>query len=241
MSVTLLVSAWLVGALGGVHCVAMCGGFLGALAARDAARVAAIRMRGVAARQFLYHAGRVTTYALLGASFGLAGSMTIRAIDLAWVQRALYVAADVLVLLLAASLVTRVTAVGALQRAGAAAFAPLLRRAQPMLRLPGSPGRIAIGLVWGLMPCGLVYSVLPLALLAGGAWQGALVMAAFGTGTLPSLVAGGVALTRLRAIAPAAVARYAGAAIMVGFGSFGLWRVFAAPATLAALPFCVVP
>jgi sulfite exporter TauE/SafE len=91
------------------------------------------------------------------------------------------------------------------------------------------------------MPCGLVYSVLPLALLAGGAWQGGVVMAAFGLGTLPGLLAGGVALTRLQAIAPAAAVRYAAAGVMVAFGAFGLWRAFAAPGTLAAVPFCVVP
>ena len=241
MSLGLLASAWLAGALGGVHCVTMCGSFVGALAARDALRKAPHRVRAAAGGQMLYHAGRITTYALLGASFGLAGSATIRAIDLAWLQRALYVVADVLVLLLAASLVIRVRAVGALQRAGAVAFAPLLRSVQPLLRLPGWPGRVAVGLAWGLMPCGLVYSVLPLALFAGGAWQGALVMAAFGIGTLPSLVAGGVALARLQSIAPAGVVRFAGAAMLAAFAAFGLWRVFATPEMLAAVPFCIVP
>lgn len=240
MDVTLLVSAMLVGALGGTHCVAMCGGLVGAIAARDAAH----RRGGLAAHaatQAFYHAGRVFTYALLGAAFGVAGTAARLAADLALVQRTIYVAADVFLLMLAASFVVRVAPVLALQRAGSAAVAPLLRRAQPWLRVPGTPGRLAMGLVWGLMPCALVYSVLPLALLGGGAWQGALVMIAFGLGTLPNLLAGGVLLARARSAVSAVALRYVAAGIIASFGLLGLWRALAGHGALPALPFCLVP
>ena len=240
MTLGTLIGAWLVGALGGVHCAAMCGGLVSAVAARDAS-AAAPRLRAVGLAQAVYHAGRISTYALLGAAFGLAGIGVRLAGDVAVVQRATYVVASAFLLLLAASLVVRVRPVLALQRAGAAAAGPLLRRLQPMLRVPGTPGRLAMGFAWGLMPCALVYSVLPLALLAGGPAQGALVMLAFGVGTLPNLLAGGVLLAGARRLVPAATLRYAGAVVMAAFGLLGLWRALAGDGGWPTSAFCLVP
>ena len=240
MTLGTLVGAWLVGALGGVHCAAMCGGLVSAVAARDAA-AAAPRLRAVGRAHAVYHAGRIATYALLGAAFGLAGISVRLAGDVAVVQRAAYVVASAFLLRLAASLVVRVRPERALQRAGAAAAAPLLRRLQPMIRLPGTAGRLAMGFAWGLMPCALVYSVLPLALLAGGPAQGALVMLAFGVGTLPNLLAGGVLLAGARRSIPTATLRYAGALVMAAFGLLGLWRALAGDSGWPASAFCLVP
>ena len=237
MSFALLVSALVVGLLGGAHCVAMCGGLLGAAVARDASADA--RAGATITAQVAYHVGRIGTYALLGASFGLVGSSARFAADIGFVQRAIYVLASVFLLLLAASLLVRVPPVLAVQRFGATAMAPLLRHAQRWMRAPGLRGRIATGFAWGSMPCALVYSTLPLALLAGGAWQGALVMLAFGMGTLPNLLAGGMLLVGARRLLPALALRYAGAVVLGVFGVLGLWRAFAGPVN--ALPFCLVP
>lgn len=238
MSVALLVSALVVGLLGGGHCVAMCGGLVSAVVARDAAASRA-RLQSIVATQVAYHVGRIGTYALLGAAFGLVGAGVQLVADIGAVQRAVYVAADLFLLMLAASLVVRVRPVLALQRVGAAAAAPFVRHVQPLLRAPGLRGRVALGLAWGLMPCALVYSALPLALLAGGAAQGALVMLAFGIGTLPNLLAGGVLLAHARRALSALTLRYAGAAVLGAFGLLGLWRALAGP--VSSLPFCLVP
>jgi sulfite exporter TauE/SafE len=240
MTPGLLVSAGLVGALGGAHCAAMCGGMVSAIAARDAA-CGAPRLRTAVRAQALYHAGRLGTYALLGAAFGVAGASARLAGDIAFVQHAMHVGASAFLLLLAASLVVRMPPVLALQRAGVALVTPLLRHAQPLLRAPGTMGRVTTGLAWGLMPCALVYSVLPLALMAGGPAQGALVMLAFGLGTLPNLFAGGVLLAALRRSIPTVVLRYAGATLIAAFGLFGLVHAFAAHVTLANLALCLVP
>jgi len=242
MSIGLLASAWLVGALGGAHCFAMCGGLFGAIAARDAAGAQPlVPARVVALRQAGYHAGRIATYALLGAAFGAAGAATLGAVEVLPLQRALYVVANVLLLLLGASLVARTPAIASLQRVGARAFTPLLHAMQPLLRRPGAAGRVALGLAWGLMPCALIYGVLPLALFAGGAWQGASVMLAFGLGTLPNLLAAGILLSRARRFLSGGAMRHAAAALMIAFGLLGIWRVFFAPGALAQGPFCLVP
>src|SRR5437762_11816738 len=101
MSVALsaLISAWLAGALGSVHCLAMCGGFAAAFAARDTANargvVPLVPARVIARRQSLYHAGRLTTYALLGAALGASGDAALRAADILTLQAPLYFIANV--------------------------------------------------------------------------------------------------------------------------------------------------
>jgi sulfite exporter TauE/SafE len=80
-------------------------------------------------------------------------------------------------------------------------------------------------MVWGFLPCGLVYSMLALASVAGGPADGALVMLAFGAGTLPALFAAGLAASRLRVLAQSAVLRRSAAAAYI---ALGVWFAFTA-------------
>jgi sulfite exporter TauE/SafE len=240
MSIGVLVSAWLVGALGGLHCLAMCGGLLGAIGARDAAQTQALHpARTIVVRQATYHAGRLATYSLLGALFGALGAAALGIVDLLPLQRAIYILANVFLLLLGTSLVLRTPGVAIMQRFGARAFAPALKALQPALKRSDLAGRVAMGLAWGLMPCALIYSVLPLALLAGGAWQGSLVMLAFGLGTVPNLLATGVLVNRAGRLASGRAMRHAAAVAMIAFGMLGIWRVLFAPTALGQGPFCL--
>jgi uncharacterized protein len=245
VALSLLISAWLVGALGGFHCLAMCGGFTTAIASRNERARGGVApllpARAIVLQQLGYHAGRVTTYMLLGTAFGAAGAVALQAAYLLPVQRAMYVVANTFLLLLGVSLATRVAGVAWLQRAGTGAFGATLTALRPLLRRPGTAGRILLGLVWGLVPCALVYSVLPLALFAGGPWQGAAVMLAFGIGTLPNLAATGVLLDRARPLFERPALRRGAAALLVTFALVGLYRALYLPASMAQGPFCLVP
>lgn len=241
MGLSALISAWLVGALGGLHCLSMCGGLLAAVGTRDAVTRPLLPARVVTLHQLAYHAGRITTYALLGAAFGAAGALALSAAALLPLQRALYLTANICLLLLGANLALGTPGIAWLQRAGAAAFGGVLPLVQPLLHRPGAAGRIALGLIWGLVPCALVYSVLPLALFAGGAWQGGAVMLAFGIGTVPNLLAAGVLLDRGKRALDRRSLRYAAAAILTAFALVGIWRVFYAPGAMATGPFCLAP
>jgi uncharacterized protein len=240
-----LLSAWLVGALGGLHCIAMCGGFAAAITARDReARADATPLLPAATivrQQLGYHAGRLTTYMLLGAAFGAAGAAALQAADLLPVQRTLYVLANLFLLWLGVSLVTRTAGIPWLQRIGGSVFGKVLPLLRPLLRRPAPAGRIALGLAWGLMPCALVYSVLPLALFAGGPWQGAAVMLAFGVGTVPNLAAMGWLLDRARRLFERAALRRVAAAVLVTFALVGIYRALYVPGALAQGPFCLLP
>ena len=247
MALSAVISAWLVGLLGGVHCLAMCGGFVAATAMRDAdGRIAGnsaplLPARTLLRRQLEYHVGRVGAYALLGAAFGAAGAAALRAADFIPIQRALYVVANGFLLLLAANLATRSVALAGLQRAGVKVFGAALPWLQPLLRNPHGTGRLALGIVWGFVPCALVYSTLPLALFANGAIEGALVMLAFGLGTLPNLIAAHVLLAHTRRLPAKQAGRIAAATLIAAFGAFGIYRALYDPAALAQGPFCLLP
>jgi sulfite exporter TauE/SafE len=241
MALSLLISAWLFGTLGGVHCLTMCGGFVAAASARDAAAGAPVLPAAVIVRrQLAYHAGRVSCYAALGAAFGAAGAAALDAALLLPVQRALYVGANIFLLVLGASIVLRTPGVAGLQRAGAKLFGAVLPALQPLLARPGITGRVALGLAWGLVPCALVYAVLPLALFAGGAWQGALVMLAFGVGTAPTLLAAGFALRLPRRALGQRGWRYVAATAVIVFAITGIYRSLFVAGALAQGPFCLV-
>lgn len=209
--------AWLTGLLGGVHCVGMCGGIVAATALQGGQRPALL---------LGYNLGRVSSYVLAGALAGLAGSAALLSQHLLPVQQGLYLLAQVMLILLGLYLAGLNQSVLWVERGGAV----LWRRVQPMLSrfLPvTTPGRaIAAGALWGWLPCGLVYSVLILALAQGHAVQGALLMGVFGLGTLPNLLTMGWMAQRLQRLARQVwVRRVAGLSVMA-MGCFGLWLQF---------------
>jgi len=215
------------GLASGVHCLGMCGGIVGAFSAfSGAAPLEGPRPRSGLVRelprQLAFNGGRIASYALAGAIAGaLGGAGATVAGALPW-QIALYVLANVMLILVglylagASRWLVHVEALGA----------PLWRRLQPLAArlLPARtlPQSLAAGMVWGWIPCGLVYGALAAAVFAGSPERGALAMAAFGLGTLPNLLLAGLAAAKLRAFAARRGVRLAAGGIVLGFGVFGL-------------------
>jgi hypothetical protein len=190
-------------------------------------------------RQLPYNLGRIATYALLGAAFGAAGAITMSASAGLPVQRALYVVANVFLLLLAVAMVGPRSGFAWLERAGAAVFGRVVPAIKPLLTHDAAGARLVVGMCWGLLPCALVYGVLPVALFAGGPVEGAAVMLAFGLGTLPNLLAAGWLMARARRWLDARGVRYAAAALLAAFAIIGIWRALTATGTMAQGPFCL--
>jgi hypothetical protein len=245
MAVSALIGAWLAGLLGGPHCIAMCGGFLAAFAGSGVPAAAQgkplLSARAIARRQLPYNLGRIATYATLGAIAGGVGALALASTaSMLTVQRVLFVLANLFLLGLAFGIAGGGGRghVATLQQVGAALFARVLPVARPLLALRSAWGRYAAGMIWGLVPCALTYSVLPVALFAGGAPQGAAVMLAFGLGTLPNLVAAGVAMAQARRWLDRRGVRLAAALLLATFAAIGLWRAFTLAPSLAHGPFC---
>ena len=168
------------GLLGGFgHCVGMCSPFVLFVSRRYGPLEG--RRRAALAAQLWYTAGRVITYAALGAIAGALGGVVELAGTLLGVQRAAaVVAGGVLVvwaLVALSDLVPRLDTGGSL-------FARVAGRLKG--RVPGHP--FAIGLFLGLLPCGLLYSAIIAAVARGGPLEGAAALALFGVGTAPALL-----------------------------------------------------
>jgi sulfite exporter TauE/SafE len=186
-----ILAAFLVGLLGGVHCIGMCGGIVGALSSGLSLDVQTSRRRLVAA-QLAYNTGRISSYAIAGALFGFFGQQ-LGGTGLLQGMPVGRIVAGVIMILFGVYLAGWWHSLLYLERAGAhlwKVIEPLGRRFIPV-RSAGQA--FLLGLVWGWLPCGMVYSVLVLALSNGSASGGAAIMLAFGLGTLPTLVTMGLA------------------------------------------------
>ena len=215
-----LTAAFLVGLLGGGHCVGMCGGIVGAVT---------MTLPGSKPKfPFLlsYNLGRIGSYTLAGIMAGAVGASSFFLEHVLPVEKVLYALASLMLILLGLYLagiwrvLTRLEALGGRlwQR-----LQPYSRRLLPVKTLPQS---FLLGVLWGWLPCGLVYSVLVAAVASGSPWQGGLLMLAFGVGTLPTLLAMGMTAVRLKGLLQNLWFRRLSGLTIAGFGLAGLFSLF---------------
>jgi sulfite exporter TauE/SafE len=192
LDIGLLVAAWLTGLAGsGGHCLGMCGGIVGALGVRGRQGLDGFAVLAAA------HLGRELAYAAAGASVGLIGAASFGALLGANGAPILRLCAAILIAATGLQLVLGRPLLGALERGGARFWRKLVPLARGLLP-PRDAGRaLAVGALWGFLPCGLVYAQLAVAAAAGSALGGAAVMAAFGLGTSVGLSALGALLQSL--------------------------------------------
>lgn len=167
------------GFMGSLHCIGMCGGLVSAVSMSRKQ----VWWTGLLAYQF----GRVSTYAMLGLIIGLSGA-ALNAFGGDHIQRLLAALAGLLMIAFAMNLAgwlpdpLKQLGVWASRKTGLAQMA---------MRVAGQ-GRAtswyALGLINGLLPCGLVYAALSMALAAGDTGLATLMMLAFGIGTIPAMM-----------------------------------------------------
>lgn len=212
-------AAFLIGLTGGVHCFGMCGGIVGALTlglppARDRPLLARLPYL------LAYNGGRIASYVTAGALAGGVGAWAAHLVSVHRAQLGLQAVAGVFMVLLGLYLGGWWPVLGHLERAGGV----LWRRIEPLGRglLPvRTPAQaLGIGLVWGWLPCGLVYSVLVWAIGSGGATEGGLLLLGFGLGTMPALLAMGTAAAALAGFVRRTGVRQAAGILLVSFGVY---------------------
>lgn len=205
-------TALMLGLLGSGHCLGMCGGLAGAFGMGSNGHISL--------RLVTYNLGRISTYAALGAAMGLLGASAVAVAPmLAVILRGI---AGLLLIALGLYVAGWWLGLAKVESIGLVLWRRLepLRRRLPPPHHPGSA--YALGLVWGLLPCGLVYSTLGLALSSGQPLAAAGIMAAFGLGTLPSMLASGAAARQLKALLQRRGLRSIAGLIMIGFGVWAL-------------------
>nr|VFJ91879.1 MAG: hypothetical protein BECKLFY1418A_GA0070994_10193 [Candidatus Kentron sp. LFY]VFK15742.1 MAG: hypothetical protein BECKLFY1418C_GA0070996_101742 [Candidatus Kentron sp. LFY] len=210
--------AFLAGLLGGVHCIGMCGGIVGALSMGLPDKVRKSPL-SVAPYIISYNAGRILTYGIAGAVMGWSGSMAIELLEQHQGWLFLRILAALFMIAMGLYLGGWWFGLADVERGGAnilwRRLAPMGKRLFPVRSLQQA---WLFGAVWGWLPCGLVYSLLIWALAAGGWAEGVLFMISFGLGTLPTLMGIGFAATTLQHfLQRTGVRRFAGV-MVIGFG-----------------------
>jgi sulfite exporter TauE/SafE len=217
---TSYLAAFLVALLGGVHCVGMCGGIVGAL---TLGLPPATRAHFPAMLPYLlaYNAGRITSYTLAGILAGGVGAWAANLTAVHHGQQILQLIAGLFLILLGLylagwwqGLLLQVEQAGGMLWRR---IEPLGRRLLPV-RTPAQA--LGMGLVWGWLPCGLVYSVLIWAISAGSAMKGGLLMLSFGLGTLPTLLAMGAFAAALSKLVRQPWVRSAAGILVIAFGLY---------------------
>lgn len=206
---------FIVGLLGAGHCAGMCGGIVGALSLQGPQGAAALPIH------LAYNLGRILSYAAAGLLAGALGQLAGSVLPL---QRGLYLFASLMLVAMGFYLLGLTRSLAWLENRGQSAW----RRIQPLtarfLPVRGVTQALPLGLLWGWLPCGLVYSALTTALASGSAARGALLMLAFGLGTLPNLLLAGLLLARFRRFAQARMTRIASGLLVLGYGLYGLFN-----------------
>lgn len=210
----LLLSALVLGLLGGGHCLGMCGGLMAALTMAIPAEQRGHRLRLLVA----YNLGRVLSYATAGLLIGLAGW----AVANSPAAMALRVAAALLLICMGLYLAgwwSGLTRIETLGRGLWRHIQPIASRLMPVSSIPKA---LLLGALWGWLPCGLVYSTLLWSASQGDALDSALLMLAFGIGTWPVLLATGLAAERVTTLLRKRGVRMAGGILVI---LFGVWTI----------------
>ena len=182
MTTALLVAALLMGFFGSPHCLGMCGGLVAAFSL-SMKEVSPAKRRALIAT---YHVGRLLSYASLGLIAGLIGTTVLSPLMVGNnIPRILLG----LVLVFVGMTMLGMPFLNKLERFGMRfwqALAPLRKKVFPLTTFPRA---LTAGLLWGFLPCGLVYGALLIAVVGHDPLTGAVLMFAFGLGTVPMLVA----------------------------------------------------
>ncbi len=212
----LLLTALALGLLGGGHCIGMCGGLMGALTLA----IPAEQRHGWRLWRVLlgYNFGRISSYTLAGALAGSFGWL-LHSLGLGIWLRLLAGLMLIAMGLYLANWWAGLTRVEALGRRLWHHLEPRARRLLPVTRARQA---LALGALWGWLPCGLVYSTLIWASSQGSAGLSASLMLAFGLGTLPTLLVTGLAAERMMALLRQRQVRISAALLVI---LFGLWTL----------------
>ncbi|MEN8214011.1 MAG: sulfite exporter TauE/SafE family protein [Pseudomonadota bacterium] len=215
-----LVSAFTAGLLGGVHCVGMCGGIVGALT------LAMPRQQRRLPLLLGYNGGRILSYVVAGALFGGIGQLSALFVPLQQLQLLLALIAGVMMLLMGLYLGGWSGVLRHVEAAGGAIWKRIEPYGRRLLPVENSGQGFVLGLLWGWLPCGLVYSMLIWALGSGSAINGSLLLLAFGLGTLPNLLAAGLLAGEFVPFMQRPAVRSTAGAALILFGLYTLYRGF---------------
>lgn len=203
-----LTSAFLLGFFSTMHCIGMCGGIIGALSLS-----LPVETRNNKAKLFSfvlsYNIGRIASYSIAGLIAGAIGATALQSVGFEQGHAILRIIGVSMMVAIGLYLTGWLPQLARVEKIGI----PVWKRLEPIGRklvpVTSIPKALSYGLIWGWLPCGMVYFVLIWALTSGNAINGALIMLAFGAGTLPTLITAGFMTSWITRFAHSARARQA--------------------------------
>jgi len=237
LTTTMILGVFLGALVSGWHCALMCGGIASAIEGPTTHTIIFQSPKKLFLLQLIMHMGRLTTYTLLGALAAWIG-MRLWQQDIVAIQRPLFALTALLLIVMGIRLLRqdKVRGFGLGNKWGGILASYWSRYLGDLGR---APTRWFSGMLWGLVPCGLVYSVLPLSFLSGNVFTGGLLMLAFGLGTLPNLLL----ISKLSAVIAQfgryIWVRFTASTLFICSGLFGLYRAWELPQSLLKQGFCL--
>ena len=187
----LLSAALLAGLLGSAHCLGMCAGISGLFAVN--ASVSSLRNDVPFA--VTYNVGRVISYAVLGIIVASFGGVIVKASP--GLAVGIRLLSGIVIILVGLKVAFDLRALNAIERMGAKLWSRIAPAAKGLVPVTNLRRALGLGLLWGWLPCGLVYSVLLIAATSAQPIHGAFIMVVFGLGTLPAMLLTGLGAARV--------------------------------------------
>ena len=214
-------SAFLIGLLGGVHCVGMCGGIMSALTLGiKPANISSPNQSKLFPYLLSYNTARIISYTIAGIIFGGVGAWITDLVLFNQAQIFLKILAGLFLMALGLYLANWWRGLSYVEQLGNNVWRfiePVAKRFIPIKNIRQAFGA---GIFWGWLPCGLVYSVLIWSLSSGSAIKGGLLMLSFGLGTLPTLLAVGLFAASIKRFMQLQSVRVIAGMLVLGFGLY---------------------
>ncbi len=211
-------SAFLVAMFGGGHCIGMCGGLMMAVGMQ------------IPQPKWLYlltyNLGRITSYIIAGALVGWLGQASSVLVVILPIQQILFLISSIMLIMLGLYIANLWHGLLLIEKFGGRLWRSLEPLAKKILPIQNLSQAFLAGMLWGWLPCGLVYSVLIAALASGSAHHGAAMMLMFGLGTLPMLISLGLASAKLKPLLQNERVKLVCGSMVTMFGVMGLYRLF---------------
>jgi sulfite exporter TauE/SafE len=183
--------AFVMGLFSALHCLGMCGSIIGTLTLslrKEIRENKALLVLFV----FSYNFGRITSYTLAGFMAGLVHNALMLPLGEGVGHRILQIVSALIMAGAGLHIAGWFPRFAYIEKGGGLIWASLEPYGRRLIPVKTLPQAYFFGMIWGWLPCGLVYAAVTLATTAGSETRGALTMLAFGVGTLPAVVSVGV-------------------------------------------------
>lgn len=212
-----ILTAFLLGLSGSGHCLVMCGGIAAGIGSQQSNTL----------RPILFNLGRIITYSLSGL---LVASIGFWLKDQhQWLMYALRTIAGVLLILMGLYIARWQLWLTRLEQLGQYIWNPIKPMISPLMQSQNNASAIKLGMLWGFLPCGLIYSTLTWVAANQEPLMGGIAMLFFGIGTLPAMLTSSFAAKALLSIMQKRWIKQASGLLLIAYGIwtlFSVWRHF---------------